>query len=440
MRTMRRKAGAALSSLLALALTGCLGDLLDVTDPDLVVPGDVQGEQRADLSWAGAIGQFARAYSSGDGGGGAPGGQVIYVGLFTDEFHLSGTFPTREEVDQREMLPGNGTMDDVYEALHQARTAAERTVPLLEEFFSGDPRTAEMQSLAGFTYVLFGEDYCAGVPYSDLDEASDPIFGEPTPTEGSFTLAVERFDAALAAAGDDLHQQSLAAVGRGRALLNLGRYDEAAAAVAGVDSDWEYLVRSKEGSSDEQRNALYEFNQTQRRWSLSDLEGQNGIAFRTAPDARVPWEDNGGIGFDEDTPLFEQLKYGSLEADVPLATGAEARLIQAEAALALGDGAGAIALLNELRATLDLEPLADPGTDRARVDLLFEERGRWLFATAHRLGDLRRLVRQYGRAPDDVFPSGPFFKGGRYGDDVNFLIADQEQENPNFEGCLDREA
>jgi hypothetical protein len=56
------------------------------------------------------------------------------------------------------------------------------------------------------------------------------------------------------------------------------------------------------------------------------------------------------------------------------------------------------------------------------------------------LGDLRRLVRQYGRAPGDVFPMGTHYKGGSYGSDVNLPVPADEQNNPNFEGCLDRSA
>lgn len=115
-------------------------------------------------------------------------------------------------------------------------------------------------------------------------------------------------------------------------------------------------------------------------------------------------------------------------------------LIRAEAALAAGDVSGMLSILNALRADVGLAELSDPGNDAERVDVLFEERARWFFATAHRLSDLRRLVRQYGRAEDDMFPTGPYFKGGEYGNDVNFPIPDQEKENPNFDACLDRSA
>src|SRR5581483_874628 len=105
-----------------------------------------------------------------------------------------------------------------------------------------------------------------------------------------------------------------------------------------------------------------------------------------------------------------------------MASGVEARLIEAEAALAAGD-ASWLTILNRLRtdgtfttaphpgdptvtdttwgpgvgAVLfpnglpGLRPLTDPGTPAARVDLLFAERAAWLFLTGHRLGDMRRL-------------------------------------------------
>ncbi|HEU6453310.1 MAG TPA: hypothetical protein VFT57_17970, partial [Gemmatimonadaceae bacterium] len=73
---------------------------------------------------------------------------------------------------------------------------------------------------------------------------------------------------------------------------------------------------------------------------------------------------------------------------------------------------------------------------------LFHERAFWLFSTGHRLGDLRRLVRQYDRAPDTVFPNGAFLEGGSYGSDMNFPVPESEKNNPNDTAgaCIDRNA
>ena len=88
----------------------------------------------------------------------------------------------------------------------------------------------------------------------------------------------------------------------------------------------------------------------------------------------------------------------------------------------------------------------------ARVDQLHYERAFFLFATGHRLGDMRRLVRQYGRTADSVFPSGDYAREGTngilrpdavgYGPDVNFPLPVQEENNPLPESavCIDRNA
>jgi hypothetical protein len=89
-----------------------------------------------------------------------------------------------------------------------------------------------------------------------------------------------------------------------------------------------------------------------------------------------------------------------------------------------------------------LAPLPDPGTPDTRVDLVFRERAYWLFLTGHRQGDLRRLVRWYGRDPRTVYPAGSYPGGnGRYGNDVDAPIPIAEQNyNPLFHGCLRRGA
>ena len=73
-----------------------------------------------------------------------------------------------------------------------------------------------------------------------------------------------------------------------------------------------------------------------------------------------------------------------------------------------------------------------------REDLMFRERAFWMFATGHRVGDLRRLSRQYGRDPETVWPTGPYHKDNLIiGSLVNLPIPDSELNNPNSSGCID---
>ena len=84
-------------------------------------------------------------------------------------------------------------------------------------------------------------------------------------------------------------------------------------------------------------------------------------------------------------------------AETFIASGIEALLIVAEAALRANDATTWLAKLNEARATrTDLPALADPGTAAARVDLMFRERAFWMFSTGHRLGDPRRPLATAG--------------------------------------------
>ncbi|HKH92131.1 MAG TPA: hypothetical protein VKA54_10015, partial [Gemmatimonadaceae bacterium] len=193
-----------------------------------------------------------------------------------------------------------------------------------------------------------------------------------------------------------------------------------------------------------------------RRYSVSTGEGTNGLNFATANDPRVPTCQGGdptcrAIGVTTTTrddltlPFYVQRIWTVREAPVTIVGGIEARMIEAEAQLKAGQAAASLATLNAARTTVTgLAPLTDPGTDPARVDQLFRERAFWMFSTGHRVGDMRRLIRQYGRAANSVFPTGAWHKAGSYGGDVTIPLPLAEQNNPNLptsaSTCIDRVA
>jgi hypothetical protein len=425
----------------ALALsTGC--GLLDTDQPNIVEPGDVESAAGALARRVGAIADFAFA-QDGDGTQ-FDDGHILLSGLMSDEFVLSTTPPTEQEIDQRRVFENNSTLRDMFHNLHRARAAAEAAAVALREQRAepdADPFIGEMLTLAGFTYVLFGESFCSGVPFSRLD-GEEVVFGAPQTTDEMFQTAVARFDAALAEPGTVEEESQeiayLASVGKGRALLDRGLFAEAAAAVADVPSEFQYVTEHAD-SPLRLQNAIYSYS-VGWLWSVSDEEGGAGLPYRTAEDPRVEFFDEESAGLDNTTPQFTLLKYPDASASVVVADGIEARLIEAEALLQGSDLGGMTAILNDLRDAQGLDPLAVPGTQEAGVDLLFSERAFWMFATGHRLGDMRRLIRQYSRSAEDVFPSGTYLKGGSYGTDVNLPMPQEEGNNPNFAGCLDRNA
>jgi hypothetical protein len=152
---------------------------------------------------------------------------------------------------------------------------------------------------------------------------------------------------------------------------------------------------------------------------------------------------------DGTTPLYVQRIWIGRDDPIPLVSGIDSRLIEAEARLNASDIPGMMTILNALRATpprignfqpVAMAALPAPASQAQAVTLFFREKGFWTFGRGQRLGDLRRLIRQYSRTEDVVFPKGNYFKGGTYGNDVNFPVPDIELPNPQFQGCIDRNA
>lgn len=423
-------------------------EILTVEDPDIINPSAVNSPAGARALYAGALGDFAVGIV-GDNGGIE--GQILVSGSFTDELINSETFPTRLEYELRAIDIKNGTLLTVFRNLQRGRVLLEAAAPALAQYApSPSYRIGESWALAGLAYVFAGENYCSGVPFSNAFPT--PTFAMPLTTTETFTRAIARFDTAMAFLTTDtdtitVSRLNLARVGKGRALLNRGTADfaAAAAAVAGVPLSFVYNI-THTNTSDRQRNGIFAFTTQNERFSVADAEGGNGLNFRTAGDPRVVSVQDAtgtGVGFDNATPQWNPTKFPSRTAPTPIATGIEAKLIIAEALLFAGNATW-IDTLNFIRANAGvagLAALADPGTPAAQVDLLMRERAFWLYLSGHRLGDLRRLMRQYSRVEDQVFPTGVHFKGTPYGDDVNLPVPFDELNNPNVPGpttCLDR--
>ena len=417
------------------AASACsLDNMLSVSDPDVATPGSLTGEDALPVLLAGAFGDFQLAFS-GDNAG-VTEGLVNLGGLLADEFAIAESFPTRVPIDRRDIDNVNVTLNTVYSYAHRARAAAELSATRHQQFAPNTTGHALSLAVAGYSYIILAENFCSGVPVSTLTDAGGTEFGPPLTTEQLFTEAIERFDAAIAASDADTPEQYLARVGKARALLNLDRAADAAAVVAGVPDDFVFDVDHSDNTA-RQENGVFAYVNIQERWTVANNEGGSGLPFRAAADPRVTFEldpDN-GVGFDGVTPMFHQLKYPDRDVDVILASGTEARLIEAEALLEAGNVSGWLGKLNALRTAAGLAEVSDPGTAAARVDLLFRERAFWLWLTGHRLGDLRRLVRQYGRSANAVFPTGAYSQGGTYGNDVSLPIPFEELNNPLAEEC-----
>ena len=412
--------------------------VVEVTDPDIVTPESLNSEAGIQTLRAGSLGDLAVAMSGSAAGHGATTGLIVMSGLMADEYSYSGTFPTRREADTRNLQDINGDINTIYGNLHRSRTGAETTIDLLANFGGNPEVESEMQSIVGYAYVMFAETFCGGVPFSKAPaDGGELIYGEPLTTEQMFNAAVEWFDQAVTNAGSNDKLANLGRLGKARSLLGLGQIDAAAGEVSAVPSDFVYNIEQSDNSR-RQENGIYIMTTVRRQFSIADGKGGNGLMYRSAMDPRTPWDGGTEFGQDDITLYYNQLKFNSSSVPVALASGIEARLIEAEAAASADDAQTVENIHNELRAAIGLSELDLSGI--SGEDLLlahFSERAFWLFSTGHRLGDLRRLVDVYDMMPSSVFPWGPYFKGGEYNPNLKFLVPQSESNNPNYVGCLD---
>jgi hypothetical protein len=438
-------------------LGGCSLDSLlksDQLPPDVTDPAYTESLAGAMTAYRGVLLQFRRGYD----------GSVVMAGILGDEMAPSSpTFAAvpSSYVDRREIQ--EGVSIDIYGQLQKARGDAAQAIGLLRDYApeSHRPLIAHVYALAGYAELHLAELFCSGIPLSTLDYKGDNTLRPGSSTADVYRHAIALFDTALVLAGDSTRFLDLARVGKARALLGLGEPAQAAAVVAEVPDGFQYLVQF--GDTANSTNFARVYSGVAWENTVSDREGFNGLDYRTSGDPRTATTLRPGY---TTWPVYHPNKYSDNGASpIVLASGVEARLIEAEAALQAG-GADWLAMLNALRTdgtfdtrpdSLDpaqtdtlwhagtggvarLGPLDDPGTLEGRIDLLFRERAFWLFLTGHRQGDMRRLIRQYGRDSEQVYPTGQWLTG-RYARDVTLPIPEDERlYNPQFTGCIDRGA
>jgi len=458
----------------AMHLTSCsLSDLLDAPNPNLIEPESVQSPTGATAVRNGALARLRTMTANGES-------SWMFGGLLADEWATSSTFIQNDETDQRSSQLNNGTINGNLRALYRARTAANQAIVLLNTYKPTPVADiAEMHFVRGFAELQLASDFCNGIPLSD-GAGTTAVLGNPLTVDSVFGAAIASFDSAISitaslATAAEISINRAARIGKARALLgrNVTNAPAAAALLAGIPTTYRYdVTASLTGGT----NTLWDQAASANRYTVSDsAQGNNrsflvanAIPFRAAADRRVPARyRRSGVDTvkSQDGNTFAIIVdslWGQTSA-VAVTHGIDARLIEAEAFLQAGNAASWLSTLNTLRGTAIqitapsptatgthpgwtvpvMAALVDPGTAAGRVALHFREMAFWQFGRGHRLGNLRRMIRDYGYPVNGSgnYPTGNHFKGGVYGTDLNLPVTTDEQiGNPNFTACLDRKA
>ncbi|HEV8495940.1 MAG TPA: hypothetical protein VGQ56_03715 [Gemmatimonadaceae bacterium] len=446
-RTGFMLAGAALLTLVG----GCKSsEILNVTNPDILAPGVFNTPTGTDPLRFGVISDFTLAFD------GNTDSFTTMSGDMSDEMVASDTFAERLSVNSRSPIDVNSSTESVYRNLQQAHSGAIKAATVLGATQPAQKwQRGEMFMLRGFVEIFLAEGFCSGTAFSTADDNGVVTYGPIYSAADLYNLAVASFDSASQLADTSKRVLFGTQIGKARALLNLGKFAEAATAVNGVPRTFQLLTFHSTASTREQNGMWNAAANGSSRYSVVTKEGGNGLPYlATTTDPRIPWAASTRIGFNSiSTNLPTETKFGQTTSGI-VGDGTEAQLDILEARLQGGtqaDRDAVFAGLNTLRTTNTpaIAAIAGsaPTSQAAAVDLYFQERAYWTWLTGHRLGDMRRLVRQYGRDAETVFPTGlvsnsgnPSVTGqlaGSYGTATSMIIPFSERNNPNFKGCLD---
>jgi hypothetical protein len=471
-------AGTALSTFSA---CGTQDKLLGVDNPDIIDPANLNSVDGATALRLGALDRW-RLTTGGDNTNGND-NTWLFGGLLVDEWATSSTFVQNDEADERRIQTNNSTVTFAFRKLNRVRTGVNQAIPYVRQYLPTQPAlVAELYLARGFAEMQMASDFCNGIPLSDGTQPNTVLFGQPLTVAQVFTVASATLDSGIALVAGNTDTTSMRIyralrIAKARALLGNDSVAAAGALMAlapAIPTTYSY---DHTFSTTNGQNAIWGQPFSGRRYLVGDsLEGndrsyfvKNNIPFFSAKDPRVPaaysiavnktdpakrdtTKSQDGLTNSRTTTLYLET------TPVTVLNGVDARLIEAEAQLRAtpSNPAGMLATLNALRAAppklgnitpAAMTPLVLPATFDGQVSLLFREKAFWTFSRGQRLGDLRRLIRYYGRTIDNTFPGGvptnipgdgDHYRGGKYGPDVNLPVPQEEENNPNFHGCIDR--
>lgn len=404
MRTENRKGWGRATARLAIVVVAAMSavacdEFFEVKNPNVIDASTVDPVADGAIFSRSALQTFASAYGS----------FIVYSAWFTDEARVGDTFPTRNEYGRRQVAEENtSTNGDVWFPLTRSIAQGEQVLEILGGVAGQELNLARAAMTSGFGLTLQGESFCQGTMRGPG--------GEPGPlmtTQQLLETAVNRFDQAIAAAGaatgaEATNILNASRVGKGRALLQLGRGAEAAQAVAQVPAAFSYSLPFVDDAGNRGRlgNGVFFYSAGGSREALvvpphyrdigQDLTGNPA---NPTGDPRIQFYDSGRFGQDNTLRLWSQLKYPSWAAPIRLASGLEARYIAAEGS---GNAGDILALVNERRAVGGEDPYAGDNP----LGELVRQRQFDFWLEAKRIGDFRR----HGDLVPNILQPGPYYK------------------------------
>ena len=309
MQRLAKHAALALAALSTTALAGCgiEDNLLEPQQPGIITPESVAnaGATGAVALYTGALGAL-QAWECGGGllTGANNNSQSIcmYSDLLTDVWKTSDTFTQRIDMDRRVIQANDAEVTGRYGTIQQARGFFRDAILSLKANAPTETdKIAEMYWALGLTQTALAEYFCNGIPLG-YTVGGVPEYTKPYTNVEVYNIALAHLDSASTALGsgtsaNTVRVRNAIAVVRGRVLVDLGKFADAATAVAGVPTSYQYVITYSQPTVS---NAIWQNNyaaSSSARYVVGDsvalVQGvetviRNAVPFASANDPRVP--------------------------------------------------------------------------------------------------------------------------------------------------------
>ena len=376
-----------LALLLATGLAACDSFVEDVDLPINSI-GDEQlnDESQIPFQITGIQSRFSTSYDR----------VAVFAGGISDELFFTenvpnATFPSFAEMDVGDIGFANNSNDGLYNDIGELWLYTNRLLERLDEIEVTD---ADLEREARFTAHFYGgiARYFLAAYYAlTPDQPGGVIDAGPfIPSAELYSQALQQLEQARQFA-DAYHTRVINTL-IARIELFQGDYGAALAAAENGMTEGDEPVASLHTA--ENTNYWYIHAGAGRTQWVVDDRFQAYIDADPNEANRIALEDITGV--DGTTVYKRQALYPLRETPLPFATWQENNLIIAEVEIRQGDVNRALALINDVRASHGIDPIAD-----ATLDVLITERDKELFTMGLRLPDQRRFNA-------GTFPAGPW--------------------------------
>ncbi|MEO6445422.1 MAG: RagB/SusD family nutrient uptake outer membrane protein [Gemmatimonadaceae bacterium] len=277
--------------------------------------------------------------------------------------------------------------------LSRARWLSDQSIVRLQKVLGATasakhPLMAQALVWRGFAYRVLGESMCVSVINKG---PSTPARDNLVRAESAFTAAI-----AVATAANNASLTSAAYAGRAQVRVGLGNWAGAVTDAGNVSSTFKYQMPYYSNVDEYGYNRTMWSSTAQSFYKATSAWGTWYASYYDATkDPRVPYITTALTGAGAFPPVgkvnwWPQAKYTTQTAGINLASGREARLIEAEAALRNSDITTAMAKIDANRAAVGAPVAPRPASLAEAWTLLKKERGIELWLEGRRIGDIRR--------------------------------------------------